>query len=225
MQDGFMNEGYLRRLPVYLLLDTSSSMAGDPITALNEGLGMIQRELMNDPQAVETVYISVISFAEHADQYPLAPLDEFMPPMLQANGRTAMGEAFDLLARSIEDDLILNTPTQHGDYRPLVFLLTDGEPTDDYRTPFSRIRALRGSRRPTIIALGCGNAVNEKMLHEVADNVFLMQTMAPQTLKSFFQWISGSVAGASHAVGGGGTERAATIEAPTSISGITYSPY
>jgi len=224
MQGGFMGEGYLRRLPVFLLLDASGSMQGDPITALNEGLSMIQRQLMNDPQAVETVHISVISFAEHANQHPLVPIDQFTPPTLQAEGPTSMGQAFDLLAQSIEQDLVLNTPTQHGDYRPLVFLLTDGEPTDDYRTPISKVKALRGSRKPTIIALGCGNLVNERMLHEVADNVFLMQTISPETLKSFFDWISGSIVGASRAVGGG-TGGMATIDPPTSIPGITYNPY
>src|SRR5437868_3943666 len=208
MQGGFMGEGYLRRLPVYLLLDHSYSMVGDPITALNEGLSMRQRELMSDPQAVETVHISVINFAEHANPYPLVPIDQFSPPTLQAEGSTSMGQAFDLLAKSIEGDLVLNTPNQHGDYRPLVFLLTDGVPTDEYRTPFRKVRALRGSRKPTIIALGCGSAVNEQMLHEVADNVFLMQTISPETLKSFFQWISGSIVGTSRAVGG-------RTEAPT----------
>jgi uncharacterized protein YegL len=129
-----------------------------------------------------------------------------------------------LLAQSLKQDLVWNTRTQKGDYRPLVFLLTDGVPTDDYRTPFGKVQALGGSRRPTIIALGCGSSVNERMLHEVADNVFLMQTISPETIKSFFQWVSGSIAGASRAVGGG-AEEAATFDPPTSIPGITYSPY
>jgi uncharacterized protein YegL len=47
-----------RRLPVYLLLDTSGSMAGAPIVAVNNGVGLLYRELMNNPNALETVWLS-----------------------------------------------------------------------------------------------------------------------------------------------------------------------
>ena len=128
MTQGFMTSGQVRRLPVYFLLDCSGSMSGDPITAVNEGVTMIHRELLNDPRALETVYISIITFSSRADQYQLTPIDQFRPPILSAGGSTAMGEAFRILVQSIEQDLVLNNPpTQHGDYRPLVFLLTDGE--------------------------------------------------------------------------------------------------
>ncbi len=202
MQGGFMGEGYTRRLPVYLLLDCSGSMAGDPIIAVNEGLGMIYRMLMYDPQALETVHMSVIRFSNHADQYVLTPIDQFQPPTLSASGTTAMGAALRLLVQSVEQDLILNTPTQHGDFRPLVFLLTDGEPTDNYRDAIQQLKALRGSRKPTIVALGCGSGVNKAMLHEVTENVFLMHTVSPENIRAFFKWMSGSIIQTSHAAGG-----------------------
>jgi uncharacterized protein YegL len=222
MQDGFISSGYIRRLPVYLLLDCSGSMAGDPIIAVNEGLGIIYRLLMADPQAMETVYISVITFSSKADQYRLIELDKFQPPPLTANGSTAMGDAFRLLVESIEQDLVLNTPTQHGDYRPLVFLLTDGEPTDNYRPTLQRLQALRGSRKPTIVALGCGSGVNSSMLHEVTENVFLMHNVTPEGIKAYFRWISGSIGQTSHAVGSG-TEQTVVMR-PPNIPGISYSP-
>ena len=104
----FMRANQLRHLPVYLLLDCSGSMSGDPITAVNEGVTMIRRELVNDPQALETVYISIITFSSRADQYQLTPIDQFRPPILSAGGSTAMGEAFRILVQSIEQDLVLN---------------------------------------------------------------------------------------------------------------------
>ncbi len=223
MQDGFMSSGYTRRLPVYLLLDCSGSMAGDRIIAVNEGLGMIYRLLMADPQALETVHMSVICFSSKVDQYPLVPLDLFQPPSLTATGATAMGGAFQMLVQSIEQDLILNSPTQHGDYRPLVFLLTDGEPTDSYRDPLQRLKSLRGSRTPTIIALGCGTGVNTAMLHEVTENVFLMHTVNPEAIKAFFRWISGSISSTSRAIGSGSADQT-TVMAPPMIPGISYSP-
>ena len=72
-----------RRLPLYLLLDCSNSMAGDPIVAINEGVQLLYRELVSDPQALETVYISIITFSTQADQYGLTTLDVFHPPFLQ----------------------------------------------------------------------------------------------------------------------------------------------
>ena len=192
MPNGFMGSGYFRRLPVYLLLDCSGSMAGDPITAIHEGLHMIHRLLVADPQALETVYISVIKFADNAKQYRLIALDRFVPPSLEASGKKSMGAALHLLADSIEQDLIFHASVQKGDFRPLVFLLTDGEPTDNYRRAVSRLKQLRGIHKPTIIALGCGSNVNTAMLGEITDHVFLMHSVSPEHIKSFFKWISGS---------------------------------
>ncbi len=223
MQGGFMGSGYVRRLPVYLLLDCSGSMAGDPIIAVNEGLSMIYHLLMGDPQALETVYLSVICFSSRVDQYQLVSLDQFQPPQLTANGSTSMGEALRILAQSIEQDLVLNTPTQHGDFRPLVFLLTDGEPTDNYRNAIAQLQLLRGSRKPTIVALGCGSGVNTSMLHEVTGNVFLMHTVSPEAIKAFFKWISGSIAQTSRALGSSNPDQT-TMMAPPTIPGIMYSP-
>src|SRR2546421_4888580 len=147
----------MRRLPFYFLLDCSSSMAGDLIKAINEGVGMIHRLLMADPQALETVYVSVICFSDKADQYALVPLDQFVLPTLSASGARAMGAAFHVLVESIEQDLVLSTPMQRGDYRPLVFLITDGPPTDDYQVEIQKLKALRGSHKPSIVAVGCGS--------------------------------------------------------------------
>lgn len=223
MESAFMGEGNVRRLPVYLLLDCSSSMQGEPIRAVGDGLGTIYQLLMADPQAVETVYISVICFSSRVDQTPLVSITEFQPPPLVANGSTNMGEAFRTLVYSIEIELKLNTATQHGDYRPLVFLLTDGEPTDDYMYPLQDLRSLRGSRKPTIVALGCGNGANTQMLHEVTDHVFLMQAVSGETIRAFFKWISGSIVQTSRSVGAN-KDQTVTMPPPTNIPGITYIP-
>ena len=213
--------GYSRRLPVYLLLDCSGSMAGDPIIAVNEGLGMIHHLLIGDPQALETVFISIILFSDQADQYPLTPIDQFQPPTLTAGGKTALGAALRLLVQSIEQDLVLSSPNQHGDYRPIVFLLTDGEPTDNYREPLEQIKALRGSRKPTMVALGCGSGVNTAILREITENEFLMHTVGREQIMGFFRWMSGSIIVASHSV----NPHNVTLEPPPpEIPGISYNP-
>lgn len=211
MSYNFMESGYTRRLPVYLLLDCSSSMQGEPIVSVSEGLHMMHNLLLDDPRTVDTAYISIITFSSHATQYALVGVDQFQPPLLTATGTTAMGDAFRLLADSIEQDLTPNSGSQHGDYRPLVFLLTDGEPTDDmgratnnYRVQLNRVKQLHSNLRPSsIVALGCGNQVNVNVLHEITPDVFLMRNLAPEHIKGFFKWLSGSITIASRVAGSG----------------------
>ena len=116
-----------RRMPVYLVLDVSGSMAGAPITAVEQGVQLLYNELMNQPQAVEMVNLSVITFASSANQVvPLSPITSFTPPSLTASGATSLGAAFRVLGQSLDREIIPNSPARKGDYKPLVFLLTDG---------------------------------------------------------------------------------------------------
>ena len=128
-----------------------------------------------------------------------------------------LGDAFRLLGNSIEQDLRIETENQPSDYCPLVFLLTDGVPTDNFRNQLNRIKNLRGSRKPTIVALGCGSDVDVNILHEITDNVFLMQNLNPVTLRQFFRWISGSVAIQPR-------PNISSREPSSRMSGITYHP-
>lgn len=214
--------GMQRKFPVYLLLDCSSSMSGAPIIAVNEGLELVYKELMGDPQARESVWISLIRFASQASQDALMPIDQFVPPTLSANGNTAMGSAFQILVDSIKQDLAAKTGTQRGDYRPLVFLLTDGAPTDNWQGPVQNLKALAGAQKPTIVALGCGGGVNAPMLKQVTDEVYLMANVTRDQLKAFFKLMSGSIVSASRAAGAGGQ---ASMQSPEAIPGvIKYSP-
>ncbi len=214
--------GTTRKFPVYLLLDCSSSMSGAPIIAVNEGLELLYKELMKDPQAKESVWISLIRFATTASQDRLTPIDQFVPPTLSASGSTAMGGAFQLLVNSIQQDLTPKIGNQRGDFRPLVFLLTDGAPTDSWQAPVQQLHALTGSQRPTIVALGCGGGVNANMLKQVTNEVYLMTNVTTDQLRAFFVQMSGSIGSASRAANAGG---GANIASPAELPGvIKYEP-
>lgn len=187
-----------RRLPVYLLLDTSSSMAGVKIVGVQNGVTMIYQEIMSDPRAASTVYISIITFADQAYQQPLAPISQFTPPQLTANGMTALGGALHLLNESLDSDLIPNQGGEvKGDFKPLVFLMTDGQPNDHWQTEAQRL--MSRSTTANIIGIGIGTDADMNVIRQLTKAALLMQDVNPQSIRNLFQWVSGSIKTASQA--------------------------
>lgn len=198
MDFGAMGGTQSRRLPIYLLLDTSGSMAGAPIQAVNQGVNLLYNELMNDPSAIETVYISVITFESQAKMVtPLTELTQFVPPQLNAGGSTSLGAALRLLGDSLDRDVITNSPNRKGDYKPLIFLMTDGMPTDSWEHEADKIKNRSRSKVATIIALGCGGGVDTNTLKRITEIVLLMDNVTPDMIAQYFKWVSQSVSTAS----------------------------
>jgi uncharacterized protein YegL len=180
-----------RRLPVYLVLDCSGSMSGDPIEAVKMGLRQLRSDLQNDPQALETVWLSVITFDNSARQVvPLTEIGAFQEPKLDASGTTALGEALKLLASCIDKEVRKTTATQKGDWKPLIFLMTDGQPTDSWESPAEELR----KKRPgNLIACAAGSGADDKILKRVTEVVVRLQDTSPGTLGAFMKWVTASV--------------------------------
>lgn len=188
----------VRRMPVYLLLDASGSMAGAAIQAVEQGVQLLHNELLGQPQAVEMVHVGVITFASTANQVvPLTSITNFTPPSLAAGGVTALGGALRVLGQALDREVTSTTAGKKGDYKPLVFLLTDGEPTDDWAPELSALKARQDKKVGNIIALGCGDSVNTDVLRQITDQVLLMPDVTSDNLRAFFRWVSASVTTAS----------------------------
>jgi uncharacterized protein YegL len=194
----------IRRLPVYLLLDCSSSMQGVKIVGLNNGVVLLYQQVMQDPRAADTVYISVITFNDSAYQTDLEPIQQFSPPQMTAQGLTALGAALKLLNDSLDRDIIPNQPGRKGDYKPLVFVLTDGQPNDSWQPEAQRLASR--NPHPNVFGLAIGDDADENMLKQVAKaGVLKLKDATPDRISAFFDWVSASVRSASAAaVGGGG---------------------
>ena len=178
---------YIRRLPVYLLLDCSGSMSGEPIEAVKQGIKALLTELKGDPQALETACLSVITFNSTARQIsPLTELMLFKEPELTAGGATALH----VLADCIRTEVRTSTATQKGDWKPLVFLLTDGAPTDNLD---EGIEALKSVSTGNIIACAAGANANTNTLRKITNNVLMMNNLTAGDLAAFFAWVSGSI--------------------------------
>jgi len=182
----------LRRLPVYLLLDCSSSMRGQPIEQVRQGLRALLDDLSSEPMAIETVYLSVITFHSTAQQViPLTELMEFKAPQIQASGTTALGAALRLLMDCLEKQVRKqNTEEQKGDWKPLVFLMTDGMPTDAWENTADE---LKKSNLANLIAFAAGSNALVVNLKRMADTVLKSEELSPGALKAFFQWMSQSI--------------------------------
>lgn len=191
---------YLRRLPVYLLLDCSGSMMGEPIEAVRQGVKALLSELRGDPQALETAYLSVITFDSSARQIiPLTELMRFQEPEISAGGATALGEALGVLMDCVDSEVRKSTPTQKGDWRPLVFILTDGAPTDTavFQQAVDKLKSLKVAN---IIACAAGSSANTDCLKQITTNVLMMNTLSAGDMARFFSWVSGSIKMSSRSV-------------------------
>ena len=201
-----------RRLPVYLLLDTSGSMSGEPIEAVQNGLATLRSALNNEPQALETVFLSIITFDDHAQQdTPLTELSQFQIPQLRAGGCTALGAALKLVAERAEVEVAKNTPEAKGDWKPMVFLMTDGEPTDDIS---EGLAAFKKRKWGVVVACAAGMSANENVLHSITESVVRLDTASSDEFKALFRWISQSVVASSRSAGAGQEMSSDMLETP-----------
>jgi uncharacterized protein YegL len=195
----------MRRLPVYLVLDCSGSMTGEPIEAVKNGMQMLVSALRQDPQALESAYLSVITFDSNARQVvPLTDLAGFQVPELTAAGCTAMGEGLTVLCDCAKREVIKSTPVQKGDWRPLVFLMTDGEPTDDLKRGITAFQALKWGM---VVCCAAGQSANTENLKKISPEcVVRLDTADSKSLAAFFKWVSASISTSSKSVNEGKKE-------------------
>jgi uncharacterized protein YegL len=202
----------MRKLPVYLVLDTSGSMMGEPIEAVKNGMIILTDALRQDPYALETAHLSVITFDSSARQVvPMSDLTSFTPPAVSAGGSTALGAALDLLAKKIDTEVTKTTADTKGDWKPMVFVMTDGGPTDDWRRGLGEFK-----KRKTGVVVGCaaGPSADTSVLKEITENVVSLDVADSASLKSFFRWVSASISQGSLKIDAKGAEVGGLNELP-----------
>ena len=185
----------MRRLPVYFLLDTSGSMYGEPIQALNNALSGMINNLRSDAQALDSLWISIITFDREVKEIvPLTELVHFQLPEITCpqSGPTNTGAGLDFIINKVNTDVIKSSPNQKGDWKPLLFVFTDGKPSDIqfYREKIPQIKALNFG---SIVGCAAGNMANDAMLKELTDNVVHLDSADSSTLKQFFKWVSETI--------------------------------
>lgn len=202
----------MRRLPVYLVLDISGSMTGEPIEAVKNGVQVLISTLRQDPYALETAFLSVITFDSSARQIvPLTELSMFQMPDIQATGTTSLGEALSLLANKVSSEVTKSTAEVKGDWKPLVFIMTDGEPTDNWQ---KGLNDFKNQKFGMVVACAAGSGANTSILKQITEVVVQLDTADSATIKAFFKWVSASVSTGSQKIEASGKDVSGLNELP-----------
>ena len=183
----------MRRLPIYFLIDVSESMVGTPLREVEQGMRTIIQDLRVDPYALETVFVSIIAFAGKARTLsPLTELYKFYPPEFPIGGGTSLGTGLELLMDDITKNVKKTTPEEKGDWKPIVFLFTDGNPTDDYQAAFRRWNE-KFRRSCNLVAVSIGDNVDVLTLAQLTDNILLLKETDAESFRKFFKWVTASI--------------------------------
>jgi uncharacterized protein YegL len=178
------------RCPCVLLLDTSGSMSGDPINSLNKGLLSYRDDLQEDALACKRVDVAIVTFGgEVRTALDFTTSEGMHLPTLTAGGDTPMGAA---IRRSIE--IVRERKERYRAngimfYRPWIFMITDGAPTDEWQSAAAAIAEGERSKAFAFFAVGAGGA-NMDVLRQIATRQPL--SLVGLKFRELFQWLSNS---------------------------------
>jgi uncharacterized protein YegL len=195
----------MRRLPIFFLIDISESMVGEPIQQVEEGLSTIIQALKTDPYALETVWVSIIVFAgQPKTLVPLQEIVSFYPPKFPIGGGTSLSKGLGHLMFELRKNVVKTTFEQKGDWKPIVFLFTDGAPTDDSTAAIAEWKA-NWARTANMVAVSFGNEADTHLLGELTEHVLHFNNTNAAAYKAFFKWVTDSIKTSSESVENNGS--------------------
>ena len=186
------------RCPCILLLDVSGSMSGAPIKALNDGLHIFRDALNKDGLTKKRVEVAIVTFESTVKVVQdFVTADQFQPPTLEVGGATYMGAGIDKALDILHARKALYKANAIDYYRPWVFMITDGEPSDNdvVNRAAQRIRDEEARKKVAFFAVGV-EGVNMTRLSQIV--VRPPMKLTGLNFQEMFQWLSASMSGVSH---------------------------
>ncbi|MCY3543352.1 MAG: VWA domain-containing protein [Chloroflexi bacterium] len=182
------------RCPCVLLVDVSSSMYGPPMNELNSGIATFAQELKADQLASLRTEVAIVTFGSTAEMVQeFVTADQFQPPTLVANGATMMGAGINLALDKIEERKQMYRDNGIDYYRPWLFLLTDGAPSESQEvvsTASQRLHDAENEKRVAAFSVGVEGA-NMDLLTDISPRRPLM--LKGLEFSSMFVWLSQSM--------------------------------
>ena len=200
------------RCPVVLLLDTSGSMSGRPIQELNEGLQSFETALKGDKLASLRVEVAIVTFggkvqtvefpADGANEGETTPagsftiVHQFNAPKLKAGGGTPMGSAVQQGLTLLRERKEIYKQNGIDYFRPWMFLITDGQPTDSWEEAALNVR--EEETRKGLIFFGVGvEGANFTTLQRFSDQRQPLK-LKGLAFEELFTWLSKSLSAIAH---------------------------
>jgi len=193
------------RAPLVLVLDCSGSMAEDnKIALLNDGLKTLESELKKDPIAARCGRVLVISFGGDNNVEIMGDWTDamdFTPPSLVAGGLTPLGAAMRCALDEIEAQKSQMRSAGVSYKRPIVLLLSDGEPTDAWQQVAAECKNAEASHKVNVMPVGIGSQANRDILGAFSSKGAL--NLSGLKFNELFIWLSRSIQAVSRAATGG----------------------
>lgn len=178
------------RCPCLLILDTSVSMRGRPIDELNAGLITFKDELMSDALAAKRVEVGIVGFGPVQTLADFTTADMFQPPHLGTTGDTPMGAAISLGIEIVRQRKEVYKANGIAYYRPWIFLITDGGPTDPWQQAAAMVKEGEQSKAFQFYAVGVEGARFDVLAQIAVRHPLKLKGLQFRTL---FQWLSNSL--------------------------------
>ncbi len=175
----------IRRLPVYMMIDCSSSMSGDAIEAVDQGFRNLISKLATDPHTADIVWLSIISYDSIPRQLiPLRPIGNYSGLPLKIGGSSNLGKALDFVSLRIKKEVKKQTAEVKGDYKPLIFLMSDGDVTDEWEKAIATV-----SEEARFVACGVGSKVDIEQMKSMTKWVIQMKDMTGGAFDQFIDFV------------------------------------